>query len=106
MVNKAVFGRNQRFRWYLSVDKDNRSVKETCRIFGISRKCYYKWRLRDYGKRGNTYVVAKRQPNLKLTYEIKKFIEEQKLRTNYGPLKMKMLVQIHFGLNISTTIIY
>ena len=106
MTNQAVFDRNQRFRWYLSVDKDNRSVKETCRIFGISRKCYYKWRLRDYGKRGNTYSPAKRQPNLKLTYEIRKFIEEQKLKTNYGPLKMKMLIKRHFNLDVSSTIIY
>lgn len=105
-MHKAKYDREQRFRWYLQVDKYNKSVKEVCKIFGISRKCYYKWRLRDFGKRGNKYLPAKNQPNIKLTYEVRKFIEQQKQITNYGPLKMKLLVQIHFGLDISTTIIY
>ena len=101
-----IYDRKQRFQWYLQVDKYHRSVKETCQIFGIPRKTYYKWRNRDYGARGNTYLPNKKQPNLKLTWPVKKFIEEQKLRTNYGPLKMKMLVKRELGLDISTTIIY
>lgn len=103
---KAKYDRAQRFKWYLQVDKYHRSVKETCQIFGISRKCYYKWKYRDYGKRSNRYTPFRGQPNLKLTYEVKKFIEEQKLITNYGPLKMKMLVKRELGIDISTTIIY
>jgi hypothetical protein len=62
--------------------------------------------LRDYGKRGNKYLPAKNQPNVKLVYEVRKFIEEQKLITNYGPLKMRLLVKQELGINISTTIIY
>jgi len=106
MPSPIKYDRLQRFRWYSQVDKYHKPVKEVCSIFGISRKCYYKWRLRDYGKRGNTYLPAKNQPNLKLTWEVRKFIEEQKQITNYGPLKMKYLVQAHFGLKVSTTIIY
>lgn len=106
MPSPIKYDRLQRFRWYLQVDKYHQSVKETCRIFGISRKCYYKWRFRDYGKRGNTYLPAKRQPNLKLTWEVRKFIEEQKRITNYGPLKMKYLVKRELGIEVSTTIIY
>jgi len=103
---KAKYDREQRFKWYLQVDKYHRSVKETCQIFGISRKCYYKWRFRDYGKRDNRYIPFRGQPNLKLTYEVRKFIEEQKLVTNYGPLKMKILVKRELSIDISTTIIY
>ena len=83
-----------------------RPVKEVCDIFGISRKTYYKWRTRDFGKRGNAYYPAKNQPNLKLTYEVRVFIEKNKLKTNYGPLKMKGLIKKKLGLNVSTTIIY
>src|SRR4030042_2180843 len=103
---KPKYSREQRFRWYRQADKYHRPVKEVCQIFGISRKCYYKWKARDFGKRGNTYLPAKNQPNLKLTWELRKFIEEQKLITNYGPLKMKMLVKKKIGIDISTTIIY
>ncbi len=106
MPSPAKYDREQRFKWYLQVNKYHRSVKETCQIFGISRKCYYKWWNRDCGKQVNTYASPKNQPNLKLTPEVKKFIEEQKFITNFGPLKMKMLVKRKLGLDISTTIIY
>ncbi len=77
-MQQAKYDRSLRFQWYLQVDKYGKSVKEICSTFGISRKCYYKWRARDYGKRGNTYTPVKRQPNLKLTYEVKRFIEKKK----------------------------
>lgn len=97
--------RSFRAKWYLQVEKYSRSVKEVCNIFGISRKTYYKWRKRDLdGNRG--YSSRQSHPNLKLTYEIRRFIEEQKIATNYGPLKMKMLVKKELGVSISTTIIY
>lgn len=105
-MQQAKYDRNQRFIWYLQVDKYHKPVKEVCQIFGISRKCYYKWRSRDYGKRGNRYYPAKNQPNLKLTWELRKFIEREKLKTNYGPLKMKMLIKKELDLDVSTTIIY
>ncbi|MFA6588139.1 MAG: DDE-type integrase/transposase/recombinase [Patescibacteria group bacterium] len=100
------YDHSQRAKWYLQVNKYRKSVKEVCRIFGISRKCYYKWLTRDFGQRGNRYYPAKNQPNLKLTYELKVFIEHHKLISNYGPLKMKLLVKKSLGLDISSTIIY
>lgn len=39
--------------------------------------------------RGNTYEPMKNQPNLKLTYEVRKFIEQEKWKTNYDPLKRR-----------------
>jgi transposase InsO family protein len=105
-MQTAKYDRSLRFQWYLQVDKYHKSVKEICSTFGISRKCYYKWRARDYGFRGNTYAPVKHQPNLKLTYEVRKFIEQEKWKTNYGPLKMQMKIKRELGLEVSTTIIY
>jgi len=106
-MNPTIYPRKQRFQWYLSVNKYNKSVKETCLIFGISRKTYYKWRKIDYGFNvNNTKPIKQKQPHLKLTSEVKCFIEKEKLKTNYGPLKMKMLVKRKLGLDLSTTIIY
>lgn len=106
-MSNIIYDRKQRFQWYLQVDKYNKPVKEVCQTFGVSRKTYYKWRKQDLGLRGNTsYQTTKNQPNTKLTYAVRKFIEAQKLRTNYGPLKMKLLVKRELNLDISTTIIY
>jgi transposase InsO family protein len=105
-MNPITYPRSLRFRWYLQVNKYGKSVKEVCQIFGISRKTYYKWRNKDYGLTTKDYLVKQRQPKTKLTGEIKRFIEEQKLKTNYGPLKMKMLVKRQLNINLSTTIIY
>lgn len=106
MPRPAKYTREQRFRWYWQVEKEKRSVTETCKVFGVSRKCFYRWKARDYGLLGNRYLSGGIQPRLKLTYEIRKFIEEQKLRTNYGPLKMKFLIKRKLGLVLSSTIIY
>lgn len=106
MPSPIKYDREQRFKWYLQVLKYKRSVKETCEIFGISRKTYYKWYARDYKKANKDYAPIKNQPNTKLTYEVRKFIEEQKRITNYGPLKMKLLVKKAMGIDMSTTIIY
>jgi transposase InsO family protein len=106
MPSPIKYEREQRFRWYLQVEKYNQTVTEVCKIFGISRKTYYKWKKRDYGKKGNRYMPFKGQPKLKLVWEVRKFISEQKQLTNYGPLKMKYLVKRELGIDISTTIIY
>ena len=106
MPKPAKYTRPQRFQWYQQVHQQQRPVSEICQIFGIARKTYYYWYQRDYGLNVNTYRPPQLQPNLKLTYEVGKFIEEQKLVTNYGPLKMRLLVRKKLGLDISTTIIY
>lgn len=105
-MSKPKYNQEQRIKWYRQVDKYKKSVKEACSIFGISRKCYYKWRMRDFGKAGNRYYPARNQPNLKLTWEVRRFIEHHKLISNYGPLKMRLLLKKELGLDLSTTIIY
>lgn len=103
--NNVSYPKEKRILWYQSVDRDKRTVKETCKIFGISRKTYYKWRKRDFRGGGNT-VNPSFKANTKLTWEVCLFIEKEKLKTNYGPLKMKLLVKRKMNLDISTTIIY
>jgi len=106
MPSPIKYDRKQRFNWYLPVEKGQSSVKEICRLFNISRKTFYKWRQRDYGQKAAIYQPIKKQPNIKLTSDVRQFIEEQKLITNYGPLKMKMLIKRKLGLDVSTTIVY
>jgi len=107
MPKQAQFSRQQRSHWYKQVEQCSRSVKEVCQVWGISRKTYYYWYKRDhYWLSSHNHQGSKRQPNTKLTYLVRKFIEEQKLITNYGPLKMKLLVKKKLGLDVSTTIIY
>ena len=104
-MQNPSYPKEKRILWYQSVDRYKRSVKETCKIFHISRKTYYKWRKRDFRGGGNS-VHSKLQKNTKLTYEVCEFIVKQKYKTNYGPLKMRMLIKKKLDIDVSTTIIY
>lgn len=104
MPLKPSYPKDKRILWYRGVDRDKRDVSDICQAFGISRKTYYKWRKRDFGLSGNRHSPVKR--NTKLIWEVRKFIEENKIRLNYGPLKMKLLVKRKLDLDLSTTIIY
>lgn len=106
MAKPVKYTKQQRFQWYEQVHKQGQSVSKICQIFGVSRKTYYYWHKRDYGLNGNRYRSPGLQPNLKLTYEVRKFIEQEKWKTNYGPLKMKMKIKRRLDLDVSTTIIY
>ena len=104
---KTPFDKKHRVLWYMSVDKDNRSVTQTCQIFGISRKTYYKWRKRDFfGGGGLSYKKHKPPSNTKPTHEVCQFIESEKRKINYGPLKMKLPAERGWGIILSTTVIY
>lgn len=105
-MHKSPYPKELRLRWYRLVDGEDKSVKEVCSLFCIPRKTFYKWYQRDIGPGRHDYQSKRTHPNTKLTYEIKKLIEQEKLKTNYGPLKMKMLVKRRTGQEISTTIIY
>ncbi len=59
MTSPIKYEREQRFHWYLRIDKHGKTLPEVCKIFGISHKTYYKWRRRNYGQKGNTYVPSK-----------------------------------------------
>jgi transposase len=105
-MNLLIYPKELRGRWYLAVDKYGKSVKETCFLFGISRQIYYKWYAIDHGRCSPNYRSEKQQPNLKLTPEVKQIIEHEKIKINYGPLKMKFLLKRPLDLEVSTTIVY
>lgn len=93
-----------RQKWYWLVDKGGKMVKEVCQMYFMPRKTYYKWRGLDLGSRA--YQPDKEHPNTKLTGDLKRLIEKEKRLTNYGPLKMKLLVKRRTAKDLSTTIIY
>jgi len=105
-MNPIVYPKEVRGRWYLSVDRDGRTVTETCKIFGISRKTYYKWYAIDHGRGMISYKPPRGQPATKLTSQVRILIEREKRLTNYGPFKMKFLLKRRLGLSVSTTVIY
>lgn len=47
MPSPIKYKREQRFRWYLQVDKYNQTVTDVSNISGISWKTYYKWKERN-----------------------------------------------------------
>lgn len=95
-----------RFRWYRLVERNHQSVESVCRLYAIPKKTYYKWYRWDHGLSRPAYSPRMTDRKTKLTPEIRKFIEETKHLTNYGPLKMKMALKRQFDLDVSTTIIY
>lgn len=104
MSYPRIADRRQRDRWYAQVDRCGKSVKEVCAIFGLSRTCYYRWRTKDFSS--HPYHSRQQQPRLKLTPTVRIFIVQEKLKTNYGPLKMKMRVKQQLGIDLSTSLIY
>lgn len=75
-----------------------------CALYFISRKTYYKWRKIDAGNR--TYHPRKTHPHTKLKGAVLAFVCEEKARTNYGPMKMRLLLKRRFRLSVSTTALY
>jgi transposase InsO family protein len=105
-MNPRIYPKELRGRWYLAADKSKRPVTEVCQLFGISRKTYYKWYRHDHGHISPRHHSQRNQPNTKLTPEVCRLIDQEKRLTNYGPLKMKLLLKRRLGLDVSTTIIY
>lgn len=100
----AAYPPKVRNKWYFLIEQAGKSVNEVCSWYCISRKTYYKWRKLDHGSR--TYIPRAVHPDTKIKGEVKVFVSEEKLRINYGPKKMKLLLKRRFGLTISTTAIY
>jgi putative transposase len=103
--NNPCYSRKIRNKWYFLVDHAGKTISEVCSLYFISKKTYYKWRKKDL-KEDRKYIPRKTHPNLKLTHNIKIIIEETKLKTNYGPEKMRLYLLRRHQIDISTTIIY
>jgi len=95
-----------RARWYLQVDKYGKTVKEICKIFGVSRKTYYKWYNLDHHLVRRTTKRRDIHPQTKLTPKFKVIIYENKIKYNYGPKKMKIFLEKNYGLKVTTNVIY
>jgi len=99
-----AYGAKIRQKWYFLVEKTGKTVDEICDMYAISRKTYYKWKMIDQGDRA--YVPRKEHPATKLKDDIKVFVCAEKLRINYGPKKMGLLIARRFNVYVSTTAIY
>lgn len=93
-----------RSKWYFLLEKAGWSATRVCKEYAISKKTLYKWRRKDQGDRA--HMPKRNQPALKLTPDIIAFIEMEKRRANFGPLKLSLMVKRRFGLSISSTIVY
>lgn len=100
----AAYPPKVRQKWYFLVEKAGKTIEEVCDWYCISRKTYYKWRAIDYGSR--EHIPRKQHPHTKIAGELKIFISEEKLKTNYGPNKMRLLVKRRFNIFISNVAIY
>lgn len=101
---QAAYPPKIRSKWYFLTEKTGKTVDEVCDLYAISRKTYYKWHTIDRGSR--VHIPKKEHPHMKIRGAIKVFICEEKLRTNYGPRKMQLLLQRRFGITVSTTALY
>ena len=106
MRHNTPYQKDLRLRWYRLVEAEHRPVGGVCKLFGIPKKTYYKWYARDHGYGSNDHCPRKVDVKLKLTSELKGFIESLKRKTNYSPKKMRWAVERRFGITVSTTIIY
>ena len=101
---QPAYPAKMRRKWYYLVDKLGKSVSEICEMYDISKKRYYKWRSHDLGI--VKYIGRKEHPETKIKGMVRILICEEKEKTNYGPLKMSLLVKRRLDIDISTTAIY
>lgn len=95
-----------RARWYLQVEKHEKTITEVCNIFGISRKTYHKWYKKDhpFGKTGKP--PRRMHPHTKLTGNLRVIVVEAKLHYNYGPKKMSEYLKQKHSVILSPSAIY
>jgi IS30 family transposase len=95
-----------RARWYLQVEKNGMTVREVCKIFGVSRKTYYKWYALDHQLARRSGVRRKMHPHTKLTPRFRVIVVEAKEQYNYGPAKMAAYLKSQYRLIIAPHTIY
>jgi hypothetical protein len=69
-------------------------------MYDISKKTYYKWRANDLGS--VKYIGRREHPETKIKGSVRVLICEEKEKTNYGPLKMKLLIKRRLNIDVST----
>ena len=95
-----------RAKWYLQTDKYHKAVTEVCKLFGISRKTYYKWYNLDHHLIRRSSIRRHIHPHTKLTPNLKVVVYENKIKYNYGPEKMRIFLQKEHAVKVSKIAIY
>lgn len=95
-----------RFRWYRQVEQEQKTVPDTCAIFGISRKTYYKWYRKDHGFDPHIKKPRSAHPQMKIMGRVRVLIAEAKEHYNYGPKKMSIHIKEKTGTSIAPNAIY
>jgi len=95
-----------RAKWYLQTDKYQKTVGEVCKIFGVSRKTFYKWYNFDHHLAHRNSKRRRMHPHTKLTPNLKVVVYENKIKYNYGPEKMRLFLKEKYNVKISKIAIY
>jgi transposase len=95
-----------RFRWYRQVELEERSVTDTCKIFGISRETYYKWYRWDHPFGLTGKPPRRPHPHTKIQGQVKVELLKAKRLYNFGPKKMSFHLKETTGVHVSSTAIY
>lgn len=98
--------KEMRFRWYRQVEREGRTVIETCRIFGISRKTYHKWYRRDHGLDPRIRRPKRPHPHTKLFGVTLAEAIRAKRKYNYGPKKTSLHLKNELKAEVSPNAIY
>jgi len=98
--------KEMRFRWYRQVETERRTVVETCRIFGISRKTYHKWCRRDHGWEPGVRHPRHLHPQTKIFGKTLVELLRAKRLYNYGPKKMSVHLRRKLGVSVSPSAVY
>ena len=98
--------REHRFRWYRQVEQEGKTVEETCSIFGISRKTYYKWYAHDHGLSSKVRLGRRPHPQTKIHGRLRVLLVDAKRLYNYGPKKMSAYLKRETGVAVSPNAIY
>ena len=95
-----------RFRWYRQVEVEGKTVTETCRIFGMSRKTYHKWHRRDHGWDPKVKRPRATHPQAKIVGKALVELLRAKRLYNYGPKKMGLHLKRELGVSVSSNAVY
>ncbi|MFH1047060.1 MAG: DDE-type integrase/transposase/recombinase [Patescibacteria group bacterium] len=98
--------KEMRFRWYRQVEREGRTVKDACEIFGIGRKTCHKWHRRDHGWEPGVRHPKRTHPQTKIVGVVLVEMLKAKRLYNYGPKKMGAHLKQALDVSVSPNAIY
>jgi transposase len=80
------------------------NIALTCRRYGISRECYYKW-WRKYQQMGEEGLINQKpcpqNPSIRVKPEIEEKVLELRQNHHLGPKRISWYIKRYFGLSVS-----